>query len=158
MSIVLVRVDDRLVHGQIVEAWVPSCKATCIIVASDEAKKNCMQKTAIESCASKTLRIKVEGIEESIVDATSDSRCNDRIIIVFATLKDLMQAYNRGLRFACINIGNIHHDIEGKRLAPSVYVNKDDETILQTLLKLGVKLDVRAVPSDKPVKIVVSGQ
>ncbi|MBI3398209.1 MAG: PTS sugar transporter subunit IIB [Deltaproteobacteria bacterium] len=151
MSIVLVRIDDRLLHGQIVEAWVPSCKATCIIVANDEAKKSRIQRLAIESCSSRVLTVKVESIEESMKDITLDSANKERVIIIFSTLKDLMQAYNKGFRFTYLNIGNLHHDGKGKMITPSLYIDPEDEGILHCLKDMGVKLDVRAVPSDKPV-------
>lgn len=161
MGIVLVRVDDRLVHGQIVEAWAPFCRATSIVVVSDEANKNRIQKIAIESCSSNVLAIKVEGMEELLGDkepnrpSSQNIFCGnknpDRVIVIFATLKDLMQAYNKGLRFSHLNIGNIHHSGNGRKLTPSVYLDKDDEDILQKFLRLGVEIDIRAVPSDRPV-------
>ena len=154
MSIVLVRIDDRLLHGQIVEAWVPYCKATCIIVANDEAKKNRVQRLAIESCASRTLTVKVDAVEESVQDAGSEALERERIIVLFSTLKDLIHAYDRGFRFSCINIGNIHHNGFGKQLANSVYIDKEDEDIIKNLVSLGIDLDIRAVPWDKPVKVM----
>ncbi|MBI5328631.1 MAG: PTS sugar transporter subunit IIB [Deltaproteobacteria bacterium] len=153
MSIVLVRVDDRLVHGQIVEAWAPFCKATCIVVASDEAKKNRIQRIALESCASKALTIKVEGIEESLEDIESSNMNTERVIIIFSALKDIMQAYKNGFRFSHLNIGNIHHNGKGKKLTQSVYVDKEDEDILHNFLDMGIELDIRGVPSDKAVKL-----
>lgn len=154
MSIVLVRVDDRLVHGQIVEAWAPFCKATRIIVASDEVKKNRVQRDAIESCKSNALAIKVEDIDESLKDIESNNISADKVIIIFSALKDLMQAYEKGFRFSKLNIGNIHHNGESRMITASVYIDKEDETILRTLLQMGIELDIRAVPSDK--KAVVS--
>lgn len=154
MSVVLVRVDDRLVHGQIIEAWAPFCKATCVIVASDEAKKNRIQRTAIESCSSKALAIKVLGIEEAVRYVTSEAMNKERIIIIFSTLKELAQAYNKGLKVLYVNIGNIHHH-NGKvrMITQSVYIDKEDEDMAQNLLKLGMDLDIRAVPSDKSMKL-----
>lgn len=155
MSIVLVRVDDRLVHGQIVEAWAPFCKATCIIVASDEAKTNRIQRIAIESCSSKVLAIKVLGIEETVRYATSEGMNKERIIVIFSGLKGLAQAYNKGFKAANVNIGNIHHH-NGKvrMITPSVYIDKEDEDMMQNLLKLGIELDIRAVPSDKALSFI----
>ncbi len=159
MSIVLVRVDDRLVHGQIIEAWVPFYEATCIIVASDEAKKNSIQRTAIESCSSNALSIKVFGIEEAVRYAASESMNKERIIIIFSTLKELAQACNKGFKAAHVNIGNIHHH-NGKvrMITPSVYIDKEDEDMVQNLLKLGVELDIRAVPSDRKIEYAVSSK
>ena len=39
MSLVLTRIDNRLIHGQILESWVPTLKANCIIVANDATVK-----------------------------------------------------------------------------------------------------------------------
>lgn len=154
MGIVLVRVDDRLVHGQIIEAWAPFYEATCIIVASDEAKKNRIQRTAIESCSSNALAIKVFGIEEAVRYAASDGINKETIIIIFSTLKELAQAYGKGFKAAHVNIGNIHHNGKVRMITQSVYIDKEDEGVLQNFLKLGIELDIRAVPSDK--KTVVS--
>ncbi|MBI3753805.1 MAG: PTS sugar transporter subunit IIB [Deltaproteobacteria bacterium] len=156
MGIVLVRVDDRMVHGQIMEAWAPFCMATSIIVASDEAKKDRIRKIAIESCSSKALAIKVEGIEEALRDVTSEDMNKERVIIIFSTLKELLQACNKGFRVSHVNIGNMHHyNGKGRMITQSVYIDEEDEVILRSLLKLGIELDIRAVPSDK--RIAYSG-
>jgi len=160
MGIVLIRVDDRLVHGQIVEAWAPFCKATRVIVASDAVKNNLVQKVAIESCSSKVLAIKVESIAETLRDLILEDMNKERIIIIFSTLKELLQAYNKGFVISNVNIGNIHHrnaDQGGREITPSVYIDKEDEGILQYLLKQGVRLDIRAVPSDRPVDMFKAG-
>lgn len=160
MSIVLIRVDDRLVHGQIVEAWAPFYKATQVIVASDAVKNNRIQRSAIESCSSTALAIKVEGIEETLRDMISEDMNKERIIIIFSTLKELLQAYNKGFIISNVNIGNIHHHDArqgGREITPSVYIDKEDEDILQYLLKQGIELDIRAVPSDRPVDMLKAG-
>ncbi|MEK6599124.1 MAG: PTS sugar transporter subunit IIB [Deltaproteobacteria bacterium] len=160
MSVALIRVDDRLVHGQIVEAWAPFCKATRVIVASDAVKNNRIQRIAIESCSSTALAIKVEGIEEALRDMISEDMNKERIIIIFSTLKELLQAYNKGFIISNVNIGNIHHHNArqgGREITPSVYIDKEDEDILQYLLKQGIELDIRAVPSDRPVDMLRTG-
>lgn len=160
MSVALIRVDDRLVHGQIVEAWAPFCKATRVIVASDAVKNNRIQRIAIESCSSTALAIKVEGIEEALRDMISEDMNKERIIIIFSTLNELLQAYNKGFIISNVNIGNIHHHNArqgGREITPSVYIDKEDEDILQYLLKQGIELDIRAVPSDRPVDMLRTG-
>lgn len=157
MSIVLVRVDDRLVHGQVVAAWVPFCKATRLIVASDEVNNNQIQKIAIESCSSTVLTVKVRGIDEALKDMNSEDIKKERVIILFSTLKDLFHAYNKGFIISNVNIGNIHHDNKGKMITPSVYIDKEDEDALNGLIKKGVELEIRAVPSDRSVDMLKVG-
>lgn len=153
MSIVLIRVDDRLVHGQTIEAWVPYCNANCLIVANDEAAKNRLQKTAIESCASRAITIKVEDIKEAVSDINSKDAGRENVMVIVSSLKDVMRLYSWGLKISSINIGNIHHNGGSMMLSPSVFIDKEDWGFLLKFKELGINIDIRAVPADKPLKI-----
>jgi len=153
MSIVLVRVDDRLLHGQVMEAWVPFCKATCVIVANDSVSLNRTQRIALESCATEEVAIDVKGLREAVEDINSGRLAGERVIVIVANPQDAMRAYSEGLMFTSINIGNIHHNGRCRRVTPSVYLDTADEEILLNFKRLGVEVEIRAVPSDKPVKI-----
>lgn len=157
MGIVLVRVDDRLLHGQVMEAWLPFCKATCLIVANDEAKANPVQRLAIESCSSKGTKIMVMGIDESIDELKSKDFLNERIIMIIESLQDAMKLYRAGIRFPSLNVGNIHHtENNNMALSPSVFIDSEDVDYLKRFQEAGVKIDIRGVPSDKEVKINLS--
>lgn len=154
MSIVLVRVDDRLLHGQVMEAWVPFCKATCVIVANDRVNLNHTQRVALESCATRKVAIEVKGLREAVEDINSGRLDGERVIVIMANSQDAMRAYSEGLVFTAINIGNIHHNGKGRRVTPSVYLDTADEEVLLNFKRLGVEVDIRAVPWDK--KAVIS--
>ena len=157
MGIVLVRVDDRLVHGQIIEAWVPFCRATAIIVANDEAACNRIQKMAIESCASKSVSIKVETIKDAAHDIASPLMDNENIIVIVSNLRDIIRLKSWGIKFPSVNIGNLHHNGNHKgeymRLSPSVFIDKEDWGFMLQFKEEGTLLDIRTVPMDNPVNI-----
>ena len=152
MSIVLVRVDDRLLHGQVMEAWFPFCRATSLIVANDEAFNNPVQKMAIQSCASKRMEIKVRGIDESVSYVKSKDSDKEKIIMIVSSLQDAMKLYSSGIRFSSLNIGNIHHNGDDMALSPSVFIDREDMDYIMRFQEAGVKIDIRGVPSDKAVK------
>ncbi len=145
--IILVRVDDRLLHGQIVCAWVPFIKADALIVASDEAAGDSMASEIMSSCGYKGLNVTVKSIEDVEKDTAVGMNNRSRAILIVGDLKDAMKIYDSGTRFSSLNIGNIHHEENGRMVSPSVIVNKEDDEIIERFADLGVRIDIRDVPT-----------
>lgn len=149
--IVLVRVDDRLVHGQVMEGWVPYFKADSIIVASDEVASSSFQRQAIESCSHGNLVVKVAEAKDAIHDICDGRYDTCRVIVLVSGLRDAMRLYEGGVPFTSINIGNLHHLGDARMITKSVYVDKEDEEIIDRFMGLGIAIEIRAVPYEKVV-------
>ncbi|MCP3676685.1 MAG: PTS sugar transporter subunit IIB [Deltaproteobacteria bacterium] len=149
--IVLVRVDDRLVHGQIMEGWVPYHKADSIIVASDEAARSSFHRRAIESCSHGSLVVKVTEAQEAIHDICDGRYDTCRVIVLVSGLRDAMRLCEGGINFASINIGNLHPGGDARMITKSVYLNREDEEIIDRFIGLGIAIEIRAVPYEKVV-------
>ncbi len=147
--IMLVRVDDRLLHGQIVCAWVPYLKATSLVVASDDAAGDSLASEIMESCGHEGLKVHVESVAEASRDTGFSGV--ERVILVVGDIKDAMRVYDGGLKFSSINIGNVHHEDGGRRLSPSVMLDAADEEMLERFKSLGVEIDIRDVPASASV-------
>jgi mannose/fructose/N-acetylgalactosamine-specific phosphotransferase system component IIB len=145
--ITLIRVDDRLLHGQIVCAWVPFVRANALIIASDEAAGDSLVKEIMASCCYEGLSVAVESIDEVVRHVSSGEDGGSRTILVVGELKDAMRIYDAGMKFDALNIGNIHHGDNGRMLSPSVIINSEDESILDRFEKMGVRIDIRDVPT-----------
>lgn len=144
--IILVRVDDRLLHGQIICAWVPFLKADALLVASDEAAGDSLVSEIIGSCGYKGLNVYVKSVDDAVGRLRGDGSAKERTILIVGELKDALKIYEMGISFTSVNIGNIHHD-GGRRVTPSVIVNREDEEILRRFMRMGVSIDVRDVPA-----------
>lgn len=149
--VIMVRVDDRLLHGQIICSWVPHIKADALVVASDEAARDSLVTDIISSCGHKGLSVCVKSIKDAVAHVNS-GECGARAILILGDLKDAMAVYEEGFRFATLNLGNIHHEEDGREITPSVIINRDDEEIIKRLESLGVKMDIRDVPASDPVR------
>ena len=66
MSVALVRIDDRLVHGQVVIGWIPHLNATEILVVSEAAAKDPMQRALMEIALPEGVGLKVMGFTEAV--------------------------------------------------------------------------------------------
>lgn len=149
----LVRVDDRLLHGQIICSWVPFVDADTLVIASDEAAGDELTREIITSCAHEHLSVRVTGVDEVAGELVSGGGGGDeRTILIFGDLRDAMRVYEGGLRFTRINIGNVHHGDGGRELSPSVILNREDEAILKRFAEMGVDIDIRDVPTSDPAE------
>jgi PTS system mannose-specific IIB component len=150
MSIVFARVDSRLFHGQIIESWVPETSTSMVIVADDSAASNPFQKKIMELSAPKDISLRVEGIDEVVADLCNERFADERVMLIFASLHNAVDAYKRGIRFDEINIGNVGHCQGRRQVTSSVCLNDEDVSDLKALAEMGVSVDVRCVPRDKP--------
>ncbi|MEK7679607.1 MAG: PTS sugar transporter subunit IIB [Deltaproteobacteria bacterium] len=149
--IILVRVDDRLLHGQVICSWVPFVRADTLIVASDEAASDELASEIIESCGHPDLSVDVKSIGDVIHEAAGDGPFgNRRVILIVGCLEDAMRVYEEGVRFPALNIGNIHHHDGGRNIAPSVILNSRDEELIAGFIRLGVTIDIRDIPKSDP--------
>jgi len=151
--IVLTRIDDRLVHGQVVEGWVNHLKASCIIVADDSAASNPLQRSIMELSVPRGLKIIIGGIEEVCTRLRSGTLDAERIILLFSRPGDVLQALMKGLSCSSVNIGGMHF-IPGKRkLMDALSVNDADIEALRKIATTGISVAVQAVPTGKPVSL-----
>jgi mannose/fructose/N-acetylgalactosamine-specific phosphotransferase system component IIB len=150
MSIVFARVDSRLFHGQIIESWIPETEASMVIVADDSAVSNPFQKKIMELSAPKDLSLRVEGIDEAVVDLCSERFADERVMLIFASIHDAFEALKKGLKYSEINIGNVGHCQGRHQVTSSLCLNDEDVSALKAIAEMGISVDVRGVPKDKP--------
>jgi len=153
MDCVLVRIDNRLVHGQIIEAWIPYLKASRIIVVDDDVASDFFRETVIKMAVPSEVEVKVQGVEDFVRDALSKTSDGIRTIVLFSSIWDSLRAYALGFAFDKLNIGNIYNDECLQKLSACVLLGEQDLASIQTLLQHGVNIEVRRVPRERPVNI-----
>lgn len=146
MPIVLVRVDCRLVHGQVLETWVPHTGANCLLVASDDLDANPLLRSVMEIAVPSSIHVLFCRVAEVAAALAEVDRRNERAILLCARLADAVRIYRSGVRFPALNIGNLHF-AEGKvEVTPSVYFAPEDFEAVDDLSRLGVAVTVRSTP------------
>ncbi len=149
MGIVLTRIDDRLIHGQILETWVPSLNVNCILVGNDLVAGNALHRKLIRASVSKNIEVLFGKIGD-LKQLLSDSEVKKmRVLLLFNSSKDALTAFQSGVGFSDINLGNLHGNPGGAEITCSVFLHQDDIDNLSSLEKSGVKVSIQCVPSDR---------
>lgn len=149
MKYVLVRVDSRLLHGQIATAWTKSVNPTRIIVVSDSVAKDDLRKNLIQQAAPSGVKAHVVPVDQMIKLAKDDQHFGgQRALLLFETPEDALRAVEGGVPFDTLNIGSMAHSV-GKVQPNKVlaFDQKDIDTFGELKAK-GIKFDVRKVPGD----------
>ena len=146
MSLVLVRVDCRLIHGQVVETWVPHTGANCLLVANDDLVDNEILKSVMEMAVPPGIHVVFSRVEEVRGVLSEIERKGEKAILLCATFGDALEIFHRGVRFSTLNIGNLHYAAGKVEIAPSVYFTQEDFEAVHCLSHLGVAVTVKATP------------
>lgn len=148
MSIVLTRIDTRLIHGQVLEAWVPYTHADCIVVANDEVSENPLKKMMMAASVPSRLRVEIGTLDEIVELFAGGSFRNCKTLLLFATTDDALQAYQHGLLFSQLNLGNLHAGEGKQRLSCTLFLGMEDIENLDVLEHAGVSISARCIPAD----------
>ena len=117
VDFVLIRVDNRLVHGQILEAWVPSVKASCIIVVDDEVSEDFFRETVIKMAVPRDIEVLIFGVDEFAESCKTLEKNHKKAILLFSSIHDAFKVFGSGFKYLALNIGNVYND-EGSRVLP----------------------------------------
>ncbi len=145
----LVRVDNRLIHGQVVEAWLPYLKVERVAVADDEAASSPLIKAAMGLAVQPSVEVVIDSVGS--VDFDQLSKDDKKTLVLVRDVRNAVEAMNRGLELQRLNLGNVHFATGRKQVSPSVFLSQDELNQLKVLVDGGVEVDARGVPGDKPI-------
>ncbi len=151
MNISLVRIDDRLIHGQILEAWLPFIKASRIVIADDYVTNDLFRKSVIKMAVPNNIEVIVNTIEEFSKNYSRYEKEGKKTIVLFYKICNVLKAYHFGFKFEKLNIGSVKSETNRKFYSPAVYLCKEDIEDLRFLMESGVEVELRSVPRDKPL-------
>ena len=151
MDFSLIRVDSRLVHGQIIETWLPFLKATRIVVVNDEVAGSFFRETVIRMAVPRDVEVLIYGVDE--FGSSDITRQNEtvRTIVLFSGVNDVARAWTAGFRFKTLNIGNLYSDNWKLQCSTSVCLADEDIAHIRFPSRFRRTVELRSVPSDKVV-------
>ena len=149
MGIVLTRIDSRLIHGQVLEAWVPYVRADCIIVANDGAAHTPLQRMIMQAAVPSDIRLVIGTLDEVSAMLASAELRSRRILLLFATSDDALRACRMGFGFAKLNLGNMHDAAGKQRYSCTIALDQHDIDNLGAIETAGVTIVSQCVPADR---------
>lgn len=145
-NILLTRIDNRLIHGQVATQWNSTIGANLILVANDAVAEDKMRQNLMKMAAPVGVATRFFSLQKTI-DVIGNASPRQKIFILLESPQDALKLVENGVPITKLNVGNMHMS-EGKRqVATSVAVDDDDVATFRALQEKGVELEIRRVPS-----------
>jgi PTS system mannose-specific IIA component len=148
MGVTLLRVDDRLIHGQVVEGWVPYLKVDLVIVVSDAAAADEIQTALMKMALPPSvglLVLPVAGAAEALASKQLSARS---ALVLVPAPAEALALVEKGLSVERINVGGLHYTVGKVQLGRALFLDEKDRLALRALAAKGIRLEGRALPGD----------
>ncbi|ALV22759.1 mannose/fructose/sorbose PTS transporter subunit IIB [Carnobacterium antarcticum] len=154
MDIRLVRIDDRLIHGQVATVWAKVTKVNRILVVSDEVAKDTLRKTLLKQAAPPGVAVNVIAIDKMISIADDPKFSSFKALLLFTNPQDVRRVVEGGISLRSVNIGGMSFSDGKKMITNAVAVNDKDVEDLKFLNEQGIELEIRKVVADNKVNMM----
>ena len=153
-QITALRVDDRLIHGQVAMTWTKQLRVDGIVVANDDAAGDPTQKMALQMAVPAGIRVLVKPVREAIRALNYPKASQMRILVLTRTVRDALEVRRNVGEIGFVNVGNVGRfdgiDISQKKvLTPTIMLTQDEIESLEELLKLSPDACMQQVPGDE---------
>lgn len=146
------RIDDRLIHGQVVTTWVNTHKIEQIIILNDKIAADKTQKNILAMAAPQGIKVKAFGIDK-FAEVIKNTPITRRTMLLFTTSTDVLRAVEAGVPITELNIGGMRYQEGRDRLTKALSVSPEERSALKTLLGQGMEITVQMVPKDEKINL-----
>lgn len=143
------RIDNRLVHGQVVEAWLPHIRASILVVANDEVAADELRQEIMSLAVPSSVTLLCCPVKEIATELRrlEQKQHDQHTMVLFASCEDARAAHMTGLDFPVLNIGNLHYGPGKEQICEHIALSSADRACLTYFKDNGVEIDFRCVPS-----------
>ena len=148
MGIALLRVDDRLIHGQVVEGWVPHLKVDLVVVVSDAAAVDDVQAALMKMALPPSVGLVITKVADAVKTLSSPQMEKRKALVLVPGPAEALALVEGGLKIDRVNVGGLHFTVGKVQLGRALFLDAKDKAALRSLAKKGVRLEGRPLPTD----------
>lgn len=147
-NIVNVRIDERLIHGQVAGIWAASLHTQRIIVINDEAAADTLQKSSLRMAAPTSMRLSVLSVESAAKNIRSGKYGKQRLFLVFKNPTDVLRYLKAGGKLTHVNVGNMSYKEGSKDITKSIQVLEEEIDVFESIAAMDINVTAQLVPND----------
>ncbi|MDU5509307.1 PTS sugar transporter subunit IIB [Enterococcus gilvus] len=145
----IVRVDYRLIHGQVVARWIKYHPVNRIIVADDELKNDDFMCDIYKMAAPGNV---VEIVSLAELDDALNKK-NDDVMLIFKNIKNAQQALDNGVELAELNIGAVQTGKDSNFITSGVALTKEEFDDLKAMQAKGLNVYIQPIPENEKLSL-----
>ena len=144
-NIELVRIDDRMLHGQVVSTWLKDYGIEQVLIINDKAANDPIQKSVAGLAAPKEVKVHLFGVDQ-FIGILKKTPIKRKTMLIFTTSTDVLKLVENGLDISAVNVGGMRYNESRKRLSKAVSVTPEEEEAFKKLIEKDIKVFIQMIP------------
>ncbi|MGE6376454.1 PTS system mannose/fructose/N-acetylgalactosamine-transporter subunit IIB [Peribacillus muralis] len=152
MSIVITRIDERLIHGQVAYSWSVAYQVTEYVVVDDEAANDPTQILLLSMAVPSGKKHAILSVENAVRYLAAQPE-SEKTFIVVKSPHVLLSLIERGITLPSINVGGMYYKPGKQEISKTVYLDEEDRDVFRKIRNHGIACEIRTSPSDKSIDL-----
>lgn len=152
-QIVLTRIDDRLIHGQVMTSWLNYTSANKIMVIDDQTAGDPFMKTILKSAVPANIGLGLFTVERAAVRLKKGFQSDDKVIILVKYPKTILSLIEKGVHFENLNIGGMGAASGREKFYKNISATEEEKMILKKIINTGCKVEIQIIAEDGKVDV-----
>ena len=152
-NVVLARIDDRLIHGEVITGWLPACKVNRIYIVDDAVAADAFTRRVLQASAPKYLHCFVYPVEVAAEKLLAQGNPKERLLILVKTPLTILELVRRGVPLRSVNLGGVGPESGREPFFKNVSLSRAEVAACDELLNAGCELYFQLVPDQRRYEI-----
>ena len=153
MDIQLLRIDDRLIHGQVVIGWASQLNTREIILCDDSVAENEWEKELYLACVPQTITSRIMTVRDTADYLQHESNDLRRTILLVESPLVIESLLDAGVPVKDVNVGGMHFKDQRRKFLPYLYMNDEDISSFNRCMEREVHFTCLDVPNGKKIEL-----
>jgi|BarGraIncu00222A_1022003.scaffolds.fasta_scaffold97804_2 mannose/fructose/N-acetylgalactosamine-specific phosphotransferase system component IIB len=151
MSLRLVRIDDRLIHGQVVAGWLRALGAKSIVIVDDATARDEFLREVLTLAAPQGVPVEVCDVASGAARLTQLAATPEPVMVLVRSPRTVLSLRQAGVPIEVVDLGGMGSGPGRKRLHKTISVSPADMQALRELEQLGTRVEIQIVADDRPI-------
>ena len=143
-----VRIDDRLIHGQVVTMWIPHYKANSVVIVDNKVAKDDVRKSLLRMGCPTEVKLLIWDADTATTKLMNNTNNDLKILILCTNPLEIRQMIKKGLNIKDVTIGNMSFKPGSKSIRKTVFVTEEERECFIEMEEMGVKFISQMIPSE----------
>ena len=152
-NIVLARVDDRLIHGEVVSVWTPSLSVNRIIIADDGVAADKFNSRVLKALAPEGVKVNVYSVEAAAEKLREDEVKGERIMVLAKTPVTFQKLVDNGVAIKEVNLGGMGLREERVPFIKNVSISSVEKEAIKIMRSKNIRVYYQLVPEQQVIEV-----
>ncbi len=154
MDLKNIRIDSRLIHGQVAISWIKELNPNRLVIVDDQIITDNVAKMALKMACPSECKLSIISVDRCIENMKNNKYEGQRVFLIGKTPQTFLRLYEGGFEFSEITVGNISATADSRQIVKSVSLDSEGEEAIKKLSSKGIKITLQMVPGDKKIDIM----